>query len=59
MVLVEEAKEKQKIEQSRSTKREGKVKLVGGKNAVKKFPVCKNNIEKLPAARKNKKWVSD
>ncbi len=37
MALVEEAREKQKMEQSRSTKSEGKVKMVGGKNA-KKIP---------------------
>ena len=39
MVLVEEAREKQKIEQSRSSKLEQQVKLVGGKNErAKKIP---------------------
>lgn len=54
MVLVEEAKEKQRIEQSRSIKQEDKVKLVGGKNeTAKKIPRLKKQYRET-SRRKEK-----
>ena len=54
MALVEEAKEKQKLEQSRSTKHEGKVKLVGGKNEQKIPRLQKQYREKSRRREKQK-----
>jgi len=56
MALVEEAKEKQKLEQSRTTKREGKVKFVGGKNeSAKKIPRLKKQYRENSRRRTKQK----
>jgi ribosome biogenesis GTPase len=60
MALIEEAKEKQKIEQSRSIKQEDKVKLVGGKKEnAKKIPRLQKQYRKTSRRKEKQKLEVD